>query len=314
MVVATSRTSLHVAGCVEFAVTPLSSAAGVTSWGAPSRSEAAELFYDRAGLVAPGYPAMEGDDATIEALCRLLDGVPLAIELAAPWVRVLSARDLLARTDHSLDVLASTSPTLTGRHGSMRAVLDSSWHWLSDAERQVLRALGVFLGGFSLEAAEAVAGATLSDLATLTERSLINRVPQSDRDTRFGLHEVVRQYAVERLTELPDPDLDRVHEQHLNYFVALAEGAKDDWETDQEPRWLERLRREDANVGAALAWALNHQKGEAALRLCAAIYRVWIYSAPPGHYTEVVERVLALPWEHGSPTASRARASNTAPG
>ena len=197
----------------------------------------------------------------------------------------------------------------TDEHPSMRAVQDGSWYGLSDGERRVMRGLGTFIGGFTLEAAEAVAGATLMDLATLAERSFINRLPQPDGSTRYAMHEVIRQYAVERLTELPDPE-------------QYAERTSSTWTTlfgsRRGAKRLGRLRRkgpglrnceEDPNLTTALAWALDQLKSEAASRLCAALLGVCIYSGGPAcHFHDAVERALAMQWDDSSPTAIGARA------
>ncbi len=147
-------------------------------------------------MVMPGYELLGENVQAVNALCRRLDGSPLAIELAASWIRVLSAHDLLAEVNRNLDILSSSASTVVDRHRSVRAVLDSSWRWLDDRERQVLRRLSVFVGSFSREAAVAVAGATLSSLLSLAEKSLIQRLPDTASGTRYHLHQVVRDYGL----------------------------------------------------------------------------------------------------------------------
>ena len=197
----------------------------------------------------------------------------------------------------------------------MRAVLDSSWRWLSDADRQVIRGLSVFVGGFTLDAAAAVAGATLANLASLAERSLINRVPLTDGTTRYGMHELVRQYAGEIAQRETPPEIDDLSRRHLAYFVTLAERAKPEWDGAQEAEWLQRLRREDANFDVALSWGLEHQASEQVLRLTAAHFRVWIYSSVTRDQRSRLDRVLGLPWDAGSPisVSARARTLNAKP-
>lgn len=310
VIVATSRTVSNVAGEATFQVPPMSSEvpAPTPSAGHPVRSEATQLFYDRAGMVMPAYPILGGDEPMVEALCKRLDGLPLAIELAATWIRVLSARDLLAEIACSLNVLSSATPTLTGRHKSMRAVLDSSWRWLSDDDQQVLRGLGAFVGGFTREAAEAVTGATLASLASLAERSLINRLPDAGGGTRFGMHELVRQYALEMLERQEPVEVERVRQLHLDYFLTLVETAGAAWDGAGEVEWLKRLQREEANVNDALTWGLEHHESEQVLRMSAALFRVWIYTSPAGLHRNLLERVLTLPWDTASPVTMSARA------
>jgi predicted ATPase len=164
VVLATSRVALGAEREHVVALPPMSSAIG------DQRSEAAELFYDRASRVLPTYPQQAGDLRTVNQLCERLDGLPLAIELAAPWVRTLSARDLLIEIERSADVLASANPSPSRRHRSMRAVWDSTWRSLTSDEQGVLSRLSVFRGGFTREGAETVADAS-SPAASATSRA-----------------------------------------------------------------------------------------------------------------------------------------------
>lgn len=310
VILATSRTPLEVAHGCSFPIPALGvdpDASRATD-GTAGDGEATRLFYDRAAMVLPTYPLVGGDGPTVDALCQRLGGLPLAIELAATWIRVLSAGDLLTEITRNLDLLSSDNPTLPERHHSMRAVLDSSWRWLSSAEQRVLRGLGIFLGGFTREAAEAVSGATLATLATMAERSLINRLPDSGGGTRYGMHELVRQYALEMLEQQDPAEADRIRERHLEYFLALAEEAGTAWDGAREREWLDRLRADQANVNSALTWGLDHRQSEPVLRLCAAYHRVWVFTSPSRHYLPLLERALALPWDSTSVAAASARA------
>ena len=223
------------------------------------------------------------------AICARLGGLPLAIELAAPWMRTLSAADLLARIGHRLDLLATSGDQLPERHRALLGVLDGTWSWLSSEEQRTVRNLGIFVGGFSLEAAETVAGASLAALSTLTERSIIRRVPLEDDDTRYAMHEMVRQYAVDRLTELPTAEQDLVHTRHLEHLVTCTERFEAARNGPDERVWLARMHREEANVEAALTWALDRGPSEA----CAPAggrdegrvdLRRLAGPAPPGHH------------------------------
>ena len=305
VILATSRIGLR--GGHEFALTGMESHAAQPS----TRTDAVSLFYDRAGLVLSGYAALARDEATVASICQLLNGLPLAIELAAPWIRTLSATDLLAHLDRSLEVLAASDGTVSNRQGStqadrhrsMRVVLDGTWNWLSEDQRQVLRSLGVFVGGFSLEGAETVAGATLGILSALTERSLIRRVPGSDDGTRFVMHELVRQYAVDRLTELTSDELNGLRQRHLDHVVALTAGFMAARNGPEEARWWARLREEEANVEAAVAWGTAQGDAERVLQAVGGMLDVWIYNGSVSRHRKQIESALELGWDTESSAA-----------
>ena len=302
VVLATTRTPLH-AG-VEIALEPLDTD-GPSS--GSHRSEAAELFYDRAGMLLPGYPAIAQDERAVATLCRRIGGLPLAIELAAPWMRTLSATDLLARLNQNLDLLASDEGALADRHRVMRAVLESTYSLLSDQEQQVLRGLGTFVGGFGLDAAEAVTAASLSVLSTLTERALIRRVPEIHDDTWFVMHEMIRQYAVSLLDQQPRADADEMRRRHLEHLICCT----DSWEAARngadENRWLARMNRDATNVEAALKWAMDSRSGESFLRLVAGMKNVWVYAGSIARHRQVIEAALRQPWNESSAVATVAR-------
>jgi non-specific serine/threonine protein kinase len=223
-------------------------------------------------------------------------------------MRVLTARDLLAEIDSSIDVLSSSAPGLADRHRSMRAVLESSWHRLAEQDQRVFSALAVFRGSFSREAAGSVTGATLSSLSALTDTYLIQRLPNSENETRYRMHDLVRQFAFERLEQVDKAAADTSLAQHLGYFVSLVERAEAAWDTPQEAEWLDRLRTERANVDAALSWAMDVQQSEKALRISAGLFAFWVYTTPLTGYANTLEQALSLPWDARSPAATRARA------
>ena len=272
------------------------------------RGEGADLFLDRAVTVASAYALTDANIATIRRICERLDGLPLAIELAASWIRVLSAADLLAEIEKGTDVLTSDSAPVAGRHRSMRAVLDSSWQCLGYDDRQVLAALGVFAGGFTRDAAETVAGASLSTLASLIERSLIQRLPDSTGGTRYQVHELVRSYALDRLQRDGEDRADDVRSRHLDFFLSLVERANAVWESPEGPLWLSRIRLDQANIDVAMSWALERQDADRALRMAACMYSYWIFSSVPAHYSSVLDRALLLPAQSEEPKAVRIRA------
>ena len=304
VILATSRTPLHSSYEQVVSVPPMSAEAAFGE-----RSEAAELFYDRAARVLPAYPSQADDLDSVNALCRLVDGLPLALELAAPWIRTLSARDLLAEIDHSMDLLSSADSALTGRHRSMGAVLETTWRWLSLEERRALRALGVFVGGISAEAAAAVAGASPALLAALGERSLIHRLPDTERGPRYSMHELVRQHALEMLQAEGPAAVNTVRARHLDFFLQLYERARADIDGPDEVRWTGQVRRELANASAARAWAVTSGRPESALRLTAALAPVWGGLSGTVSYQDEFQEALALPWDAASDVAAAARAT-----
>jgi predicted ATPase len=174
-----------------------------------------------------------------------LHGLPLAIELSASWIRVLSPRDLLARLRQGSDALTSHSAMVADRHRSMSLVLDASWELLGAEERSVLSKLAIFVGGFALEAAEVVAGATLGSLATLTERALIQRLPDAVGGSRYQVHELVRSDALSHLQ-----DEDAVRARHFAYMLALVEGRVIAQATPVEPSWSHPMGPELGNIDA----------------------------------------------------------------
>lgn len=322
VVLATSRTPLEISEEVVFAVPPLGSSGVVhTVQGHvedrpgqsddPARepsSEAGSLFFDRAEMVTPGYSSRPGLDDTVEAICRRLEGSPLAIELAATWMRVLTPADLLTEIDHGISFLSSSLPTLDARHRSMRAVLQSSWLRLTARERHVLSGLSVFPGDFSREAATGVAGADLHSLSTLAEKSLIQRLPGSSEQSRYHLHQLIKEHAGTQLALADGGRLELARRAHLDHFLAMVDQAQQAWDSAAEQEWLDRLRTEQANIDAALLWALDSGHVEQALRLSAGLFAFWIYTTPLSLFQVPLERALELPWDPRSPETIRARA------
>ncbi|HET9648082.1 MAG TPA: LuxR C-terminal-related transcriptional regulator [Microlunatus sp.] len=306
-VLATSREPLG--GPIEqvFPIPPLGTAGDSAAHGQPG-GEAAELFVDRAITAAPVYALTGSNAATVRNICARLDGLPLAIELAASWIRVLSAEDLLAEIDKSMEVLTTQSPLVAGRHRSLHAVLASSWQWLGENERRVLSALGVFVGGFTREAAQAVSGASLASLAALVERSLIQRLPDATGGTRYQVHELVRAYALERLAGEGSTAVADVRSRHFDVFLTIVERADAVWEASDGPRGLRLVRDDQANIDAAMRWALERQDTDRALRMAAGLFSFWIFTSVPTQYSTTLDRALNLPARPEDATALRVRA------
>jgi predicted ATPase len=219
-VLATSREPLGGPNEQVFPIPPLGMAEAPAGHDHPS-DEATELCIERAVTVNPVYELTASNAAAVQSICARLDGLPLAIELAACWIRILSPEDLLGEIGKSMEVLTSDSAVVAGRHRSLHAVLAGSWQWLAESERRVLSALGVFAGGFTREAAQAVSGASLASLAALVERSFIQRLPDATGGTRYHVHELVRGYALERLEDAGQSVAADVRSRHLDVFLTL---------------------------------------------------------------------------------------------
>jgi non-specific serine/threonine protein kinase len=300
-VLATSRVPLGVAGEEIFAVPQLGGAKVPTD---PFASDATSLFLERARLVAPTYALTKNNAETVAEICDALHGSPLAIELAASWIHALSPGDLLAEITQTSDALTSRSAMVEDRHRSLRAILDSSWGWLDESQRSVLSCLALFIGGFTREAARAVAGAEPDSLATLISRSMMQRLPDAVGGSRYQVHELVRSYALSRLEEV-----DAVAERHFAYFLDLVESLEPSWNTPVEPVWSNPISADLGNIDAATVWALGRGDAEKALRMAVGLDAFWIFSSPSPTVRQArLEAALDLPWEPSSVAAVRARA------
>jgi len=244
---------------------------------------AVALFVQRARRASPGLAFDETDLAGVAHICRLVEGLPLAIELAATWLRVLSPAEIAQEIEASLDFLSASVRDLPERHRSMRVVFDQTWQRLSAQQQQALAQLSVFRGGFSRRAAEQVAGASLPVLSTLVNRTLLRRAAAG----RYELHELVRQYSAARLAAGAGAHA-AAHKRHYEYFLALAEAAEQELKGRNQLEWLGRLEQEHDNLRAALEWALEGDRaapdvGELALRLSGALRWFWRMR---GHFHE----------------------------
>lgn len=231
--------------------------------------EAARLFLQTATRVDAGFALKRGDAAHVLRICQLVEGMPLGLELAASWVRVLSCQEIAHEIAASHAFLATSLRDVPARHRSLAAVFDNSWRLLSPAEQLVFRTLSVFRGGFTLEAAQQVAGAPLPALAALADKSMLRR----NKDGRFELHELLRQFGGERLLEAGETE--QARDCHLAFFLALAEQAEPQLQGRQQAHWMQALNDETGNLRAALGWSLDGRRTESGLRLAAALGLHW---------------------------------------
>ena len=262
-----------------------------------SASAAVRLFVERAAAVQPAFALTPGNVGAIARICRQLDGLPLAIELAAARTRVLSPAQLAARLESHLRLLATSSISLPPRQQTLHAALDWSYELLPQPERGLLRRLAVFAGGWSLEAAESVAaelsGASeVVDLLTsLVSRSLVVADVRGEH-ARYRLLETVRQYALEKLQALDEEPAAR--DAHLDWCLALAEAAEPHLRGADQANRLDQLEEEVENVRAALSWALEgSQRVGDALRLASALRWFWFTRARPAEGRRWLEVGLA---------------------
>jgi predicted ATPase/DNA-binding CsgD family transcriptional regulator len=293
-VLATSRAPLRLSVERRYLTPPLALPAhGVRL---PARDLAAfgatAFFVERAQAVRHDFAPTDDDATSIVEICRRLDGLPLAIELAAPWVRMLTPAALLARLERRLPLLHTTAPDQPARHRTMRDAIAWSYDLIGE-EAHLLRRLSVFAGGFTLDAVEAISyqlsaigseptpeprlptqSIPLDALATLIDASLLQVEPGDGDEPRFVMLETVREFARERLAE--SDEATAVEAAHAAYMLAYAEQAEPELLGPDEARWLSRCDAELGNIRAALAWGLDHDV-ESALRLASALWSYWAW-------------------------------------
>ncbi len=225
---------------------------------------AVNLFQQQAVAVDPQFLINGSNWTTIARICRLVGGLPLGIELAASWVRLLSCQEILQEIEANLSFLQSSRPQAQGRHHSLRAVFDHSWDLLSPEAQQAFSQLAVFHGGFDRSAAEQVAGASLPILAVLVDNSLVRRTTQNDAkepSVRYDLLEVIRQYAQEKLLERSDSTaLDQVREWHCHYYQNWLHQLTPELRGHQQQQALAMIHHEIENIRASWQWAITHER------------------------------------------------------
>ncbi|AZM51511.1 AfsR family transcriptional regulator [Streptomyces sp. WAC 01529] len=288
-ILATSREPLGITGEALWLVEPLALPGGDASPDEIEASPAVRLLRDRAGAVRRDLGADARTLATTARICRALDGIPLAIELAAARLRTMSVDQLGHRLDDRFRLLTSGSRTALPRHKTLRAAVDWSWELLTNAERTVLRRLAVFSGGASLEAAERVCAGdavepeqVLELLTALTEKSLL--LAEGHGAPRYRMIGTIKEYARHRLAEAGEAH--RARHAHLTYFTELAETAEPHLRRAAQLDWLATLDTEHDNIGAAMRGALAAGEAQAAMRLAAVAGWYWWLG---GHKTEGME-------------------------
>jgi len=286
-ILATSREALAIAGETAWLVPSLAltdsaslEAPGVDVRALVAQSEAVRLFVDRAVAAQPSFSLTDRNASAVAQICRRLDGIPLAIELAAARVKALSAEQIAARLDDRFRFLTGGSRTALPRQQTLQALIDWSHSLLTDAERLLLRRLSVFLGGWTLASAETVCAGdglepsqVLDLLSQLLNKSLV-AVENLEGESRYRLLETIRQYARGKLFD--SGETPRVADRHLSYFLGFAEEAEPRLSSSDQLAWLDRLQTEHDNLRAAIEWSrAGTAETAASLRLVGALWQFW---------------------------------------
>ena len=279
-VLATSREPLGISGEVVWPIPELSSPDQEESeLDSLLRHDAVQLFAERGARAQPGYRVDERDATAVAQICRRLDGMPLAIELAAARLSMLSAVQIEERLADRFRLLTLGEPSAPARHHTLRAVAEWSYDLLSAAERAALARVSVFAGGFDIDAAERVLTSdstpeerVLDLLGGLVAKSLVTRRDEHGR-ARYGLHETIREFAAERLLEAGDTA--QVCGRHLDAYLALVARVDDELRGPNQFEWAQRLSLEQDNFRGALAWGLSHGEPEKSLDLAWHLHHFW---------------------------------------
>lgn len=234
-------------------------------------NSSARLFIERARQSHIGFALTEKERSSVLRICQLVEGLPLAIELAATWVRTLSCVEIAEEIEKGLSILSINARDLPERHRSLQATMDHSWRLLLAEEKHVLAGLSIFKSSFDRQAAEQVTDATLPLLSALVDKSLLRRMESG----RYDLHELIRQFAYEQL--IKSGELEEACERHLNFFLKFAQAAKDELRGSNQISWLDHLEADNDNLRAALEWSLRAESTDPqkALQLAGSLHLFW---------------------------------------
>ncbi|MFL5758916.1 MAG: ATP-binding protein [Thermomicrobiales bacterium] len=295
-VLVTSRELLHVTGEHAFDVPPLELPDSTRSLSVAemARCDAIRLFVMRAQEAKSDFAITDANAEAVGEICRSLDGLPLALELAAARVRVLAPGALLAQLSNRLQLLTGGHRDAPERLRSMRHAIAWSYDLLSSDERCLFRRLSVFVGGFTLEGAAAVGAeeATLDLLTSLVDKSLVRQVGQQGDEARFSMLEAVREFGLEQLVASGEEEATR--DAHAAAFVVLSEAAMPHYDDEGWLEWMDRVEVDLANCHAALEWADSRADAETVARLIGALWRLEFARGYPSDASRWLERALAL--------------------
>jgi len=313
-ILVTSRAPLHLYGEHEFPVPPLAlpDAEAMPSIEVLAQYPAVALFVARAVAVKPDFELNQENATTVAEICARLDGLPLAIELAAARVKVLSPTSMRTRLTSRLQLLTGGARDMPERQQTLRAAIDWSYDLLSEAEQRLFRRLSVFVGGCTLEGAEAVCDTSsdldldlLDGMASMVDKSLVQRVEQAKGEMRFVMLETIREYALEKLKASgEEASTKRVH---AAYCLVLAEEQATEQSGTEGAEWLERFTLEHDNFRASLEWLTATGDADWGLRLGTALFRFWETREYLAEGRDRLGKLLKLPGA-AAPTKARARA------
>lgn len=293
-ILVTSRSPLHVYGEREYPVPPLGvpNPRDLPPLAELSQYDSVALFVDRARAAIPSFAITNENAPAVAEICFRLDGLPLAIELAAARVKLLSPEAILERLGRSMALLAGGARDLPARQQTLRGAIAWSHDMLDEGDRRIFAALSTFVGGASFDAIEAVCGDPDLDvfecLESLVDKSLVRRADGVDGEVRFGMLETIREFAHERLLE--GGKALELRERHAAWYVALAERVQPEIMGSEKGRWLDLLDQEHDNLRAAITWAVDSGEVETAMRLVSALWRFWQMR---GHLAEGLGRASA---------------------
>lgn len=300
-IITTSRIALELHSEQEYPVPPLALPSEQdASLENLSENESVTLFVERARASKPGFSLTEDNASAVAEICRRLDGLPLALELAAARIKLLPPQAILSRLDDRLKLLTGGARDLPSRHQTLRNTLEWSYGLLNEDEKTLYARLGVFVGGFTIEAAEAVCNAEnrfdiLEGLTSLVNNSLL-RQEDVHGEPRFGMLETIRAYALERLSD--SGEMGTLHEQHAGYFTDVINNQIGfiGLYTSKSLDWLNWIEREHDNIRASLTWHLGAPQGaEAATMMIAVLFWFWYRRGYTLEGTMWTDRLLALP-------------------
>lgn len=312
-ILVTSRAALRLSWEHEFPVPPLGlpDAAHLPPVDALSEYPAVALFVERARAVSPAFRLTASTSGVVAEICARLDGLPLAIELAAARIKVLPPQAILERLQSRLEFLTGGGRDLPARQQTLRGAIVWSYDLLDPTEKALFNRLSVFIGGCTLEGTEAVCGPgagprinVLDTLRSLVDKSLVQQVGGGEAEPRFRMLETIQEFGSERIRT--SGELETVRERHAAFFLALAEKAEIGLGTILQPVWLERLEREHANLRAALQWATGRAETQTALRLVAALMRFWLMRAYYAEARSWSETVLSATTDASGVTRAKA--------
>ncbi|MBV9689638.1 MAG: tetratricopeptide repeat protein [Ktedonobacteraceae bacterium] len=312
-IMVTSRSCLHVRGEYKFQVPPLALPDLTHSLNSEGllRYAAVALFVQRAQAIMPSFQVTAANTREVAEVCVRLDGLPLALELAAARIRSLEPQALVTRLQHSLEILTSRKQDVDERQRTLRNTIAWSYDLLTDEEQRLFQRLSVFAGGCRLETVEAIYS-TLGEnalhvwdmLESLLDKSLLQAVERQG-ERRLQLLETIREYGLERLEE--SEEAEAVRQAHADYYLVLVVQAAPELRGAQQIAWLARLDQEHENIRAALLWLVDHERGQPALRFCVSLWWFWRLR---GHWSEGrywLDKALRLT-EAGNVTVMRVQA------